>query len=131
MLNPSKPDNVFLEAVEISAVGIAFQPLNWMIRNLDLSSQSHTQSLRAAGITNFLENGGSLEVAMKPLQKLLFDFSLAAAALIATAVLWITDDYYTTLFASHPDHRPMFPHSLAWSFPYVFQGREGGRAVAK
>jgi hypothetical protein len=47
-------------------------------------------------------------------------FSLAAAALIATAVLWITDDYYTTLFASHPDHRPMFPHSLAWSFPYVF-----------
>jgi hypothetical protein len=29
-----------LLAVEISVVSIAFQPLNWMIRNLDLSSQS-------------------------------------------------------------------------------------------
>ena len=58
--------------------------------------------------------------AKRHLQRILFGFGLGAAALIVTTGLWISDDYYTTVLASHLDHRPMFPHDWAWSFPYVF-----------
>ena len=57
---------------------------------------------------------------MKHLRTILFGFSLGAAGLILTAVLWINDDYYTTLLASHPGYHPILPHSLAWCLPYLF-----------
>jgi hypothetical protein len=57
---------------------------------------------------------------MKPLRKLLLGFGLAAAALIVTTGLWISDDYYTAVLDSHLDHPRMLPHDLAWSFPHVF-----------
>jgi hypothetical protein len=57
---------------------------------------------------------------MKNLRTILFGFSLGAAGLILTAVLWINDDYYTTLLASHPGYHSILPHSLAWSLPYIF-----------
>jgi drug/metabolite transporter (DMT)-like permease len=58
--------------------------------------------------------------AKRHLQRILFGFGLGAAGLILTAVLWIKDDYYTTLLASHPDYHPILPHNLAWSLPYIF-----------
>jgi hypothetical protein len=57
---------------------------------------------------------------MKRLQTLLFGFGLGAAGLILTAVLWINDDYYATLLASHPSYQPILPHNLAWFLPYIF-----------
>jgi hypothetical protein len=58
--------------------------------------------------------------AKRHLQRILFGFGLGAAGLILTAVLWINDDYHTTLLASHPDYHPILPHNLAWPLPYIF-----------
>ena len=58
--------------------------------------------------------------AKRHLQRILFGFGLGAAGLILTAVLWISDNYYATLLASHPDYHPILPHNLAWSLPYIF-----------